>query len=307
MSKKHNITHQFKEGLKAQCKFGESKAEAKAEARKYAKENNCEYKQPMGIYAKETLKSYEKYCSYFASYCLTNHSKDVRSWEDCKKYLGEYINSLSKTHSAWTVRAYATGIASSYGERFKDIAPDVTLPSRERANIVRGRDLASKGLEYDERYEKTLELYKATGCRRIELLRLRPCDFREQLDDKGNKTGNLEVYKRGKGGLERWCLVNPNYTDMVREYISTQPTFKINGENRFVRKADVPKTEVHSYRADYARDLYDYYEEQGFATGKLYRCRKDMAGVIYDKGLLQKVSFDLQHGRTNVVLNYLWK
>ena len=149
-------------------------------------------------------------------------------------------------------------------------------------------------------------LLKATGCRRKEMLRLRKEDFREQVKD-GQKTGNLEVYKRGKGGLERWCLVNPNYTQEVKDFLEHATTHKAAGEDRLIRKSDMPETEVHSYRADYARDLYDYFESQGYASGKMYHCRKEMAGVVYDKGLLEEVSYHLQHHRNNVVISYLWK
>lgn len=50
----------------------------------------------------------------------------------------------------------------------------------------------------------------------MELLRLRREDFRERTDCNGNKTGELEVYKRGKGGIERWCLVNPAYNELQK-------------------------------------------------------------------------------------------
>ena len=118
----------------------------------------------------------------------------------------------------------------------------------------------------------------------------------------------MSVFKRGKNGLERWCLVNPNYQKDVCEFLDKQPSFRIDGEDRLFRKADIPKSEIHSFRADYARDLYDYYEQQGFANGNLYHCKKDMAGITFDKGILEKVSFDLQHGRNNVIVSsYLWK
>lgn len=305
MSKKSNLTHQYKNALKKQCKYSESKADAKAKAREYAKEHNTKYEQPRGIYSTKTYKDYDAACKYFMDYCLSKHSRNIRTWEDCKKYADEYIRDIVPSLSAWTVHLYASAIASSYDMKVKDLIPDVELPKRERKDIFRGRDLATRGLEADERYAESLKIIKATGCRRLELLRLRKEDFRELTDENGNKY--MEVFKRGKGGLERWCRVNPKYEETVKNFIEKQPTFFVNGEQRLFRKNDIPRSEVHSYRADYARDMYDFYEKAGYSTGVLYRCKKDMAGAVFDKGLLAKVSYDLQHSRTNVVINYLWK
>lgn len=74
-------------------------------------------------------------------------------------------------------------------------------------------------------------------------------------------------------------------------------------------KAELPKGAIHDLRADYAKDLYAYFDSRGdVATGEIYHCKKDMIGHSYDKGILQAVSYNLQHSRNNVVVsNYLWK
>lgn len=153
-----------------------------------------------------------------------------------------------------------------------------------------------------------INLIKATGCRREEILRLRKEDFRKQTDRNGNETGELEVLKRGKNGIKRWCIVNPSYREFVEEYISNHTTIPISGENRLFQKADIPSSmPVHDLRSDYACDLYRYFESKGYASGQIYHCRKELKGYHYDKGILSKVSFNLQHSRDNVVIVYLWK
>ena len=147
-------------------------------------------------------------------------------------------------------------------------------------------------------------MLKATGCRRKEILRLRKQDFREQIDSSGKKTGYLEVFKRGKGGIERWCLVNPKYTGFVKDFLKDAPTYLYSGEPRLFKKIEVPSNGIHSLRAVYAKNLYDFFAEQGYATGELYYCRKELVGVSYDKGILAKVSYNLQHSRNSVVVNY---
>lgn len=177
-------------------------------------------------------------------------------------------------------------------------------------NTERNLDLLEQvpHLEMEGLGLSVVTLAKATGARRMELLRLRREDFRERTDCDGNKTGELEVFKRGKNGIERWCLVDPQYNDFVRELIATAPTYNFNGEDRLLRKADLPaKLPIHDCRSDYACSLYDYYMEHGKATGEIYSCRKDLKGIHYDKGVLAAVSWDLQHSRDSIVIDYLWK
>ena len=97
--------------------------------------------------------------------------------------------------------------------------------------------------------------------------------------------------------------------DLLREYLKTAETHPVSGENRLFLKAQLPSGSIHDMRADYARDLYQYFEDRGdVATGKIYHCKGDMLGRSFDKGILSAVSYNLQHSRDNVVVNhYLWK
>ena len=65
---------------------------------------------------------------------------------------------------------------------------------------------------------------------------------------------------------------------------------------------------LNNVTAYYAADLYRYFEKRGdVETGEIYYCKKDLAGVSYDKGILEEISYNLQHSRNNVVVTYLWK
>ena len=157
--------------------------------------------------------------------------------EQSRRYIPEYIDELrEKGLSEWTVHSYAYALRSAFHCEIGDLG--IELKTRSRADVVRNRDAQDSALRNDERYEKVVTLAKATGARRMEFLRLRREDFRERTDCNGNKTGELEVFKRGKNGIERWCLVDPKYNDFVRELIATAPTYHFNGEDRLLRKAD---------------------------------------------------------------------
>ena len=64
---------------------------------------------------------------------------------------------------------------------------------------------------------------------------------------------------------------------------------------------------IERYRPSTEReDLYAYFDSRGdVATGEIYHCKKDMIGHSYDKGILQAVSYNLQHSRNNVVVSNL--
>lgn len=306
MSKKSNINHQFRKELQKETKFGESKHHAKQLARAEAAKSGENYKQVKGIYSKRTYNDYCESLSIFTNYCIKQHT-EVKSIQDLRKYIPEYMDYLrEKGLSEWTIHKYAYAMRSAYHCQISDLG--IVLGTRSRADVVRNRDAQDCAARNDERYAATVTMLKATGCRRMEFLRLRKEDFREKTDRDGRKTGELEVYKRGKNGIERWCLVNPAYTDYVKEYLRTADTVKQGSEERLFRKADIPaKLPVHDLRSDYACDLYRYFEDQGLATGDIYHCRKDLKGYHYDKGILEEVSFNLQHSRDNVVIDYLFK
>ena len=73
MSRKSNINHQFIRELKKECKFNESKHQAKQKAREKAKKNYENYKQVKGIYATSTYKDYCESIRIFVNYIIKNH------------------------------------------------------------------------------------------------------------------------------------------------------------------------------------------------------------------------------------------
>lgn len=306
MSRKSKLQHQYIMELKKECKFGQSKNQAKQKAREQAAQTNEKFKQVKGIYSYKSYNDYVKSLNTFTNWVCKNHS-EVKNIEQAKRYVPEYIDGLRlRGLSEWTIHAYAYSLVSAYHCEISDLG--ITLGTRSRADVIRNRDAADSALRNDERYEKVVDLAKATGCRRMELLRLRKEDFRERTDCNGNKMGEMEVYKRGKGGIERWCMVSPAYNEFVKDFIKNAPTYSFNGEERLLKKSDLPgRLPIHDCRSDYACALYNYYEEQGRASGEIYSCRKDLKGWHYDKGILEAVSYDLQHSRNSIVIDYLWK
>ena len=300
MSKKSNIQYQIKKELSKETKYGESKKEAKRLAKEKSIRTGEPYKPPRGIYSTKTYSDYTESATTFANYCMKNHS-EIRNIYDCEKYIPEYISDCrDRNLSEWTINKYIYSLSSVYHKEAEELG--AVKGVRSRANVKRCRNAEDHKLRQQERYQNVVTLVKATGCRHKELLRLRKEDFRENAD------GTMSVFKRGKNNLHRWCLVDPGLTDFVRKYVTNKDTVEIAGEQRLFKKSEVPsKLPLHDCRCDYAKALYEYYSEKGYANGKMYHCRKDMIGCTFDKGVLEKVSFDLQHSRNNVVISYLWK
>lgn len=305
MSKKGVLTHGYKCALNSQTRFGQSKHLAKVNAREECRKQNKPYTTIHGIYSTTTLQNYNKVCKMFTQWIMDNHRNEVRSYADCQKFAAEWLNEKeSNGLSAWSLSLYGSALASSFGGISKhDLG--YSYPSRERKDITRNRNDNLSGEYQTRRQRDAYVMLKATGCRRKELLRLRKEDFRPQIID-GKKTGCLEVYKRGKGGIERWCLVNPIYTNFVKNYLKDASTYSHANEERLFERNDITKNGIHSTRAIYACDLYKYFSEHGYASGKIYHCRRELAGYKYDKGVLHEVSYNLQHSRDSVVITYLW-
>lgn len=302
MSKKNNLIHECILSLKKQERYGESKFEAKQKAKEEAKERGEEFKNVQGIYSFNTMKTYEKNCKQFIKWCLEEHKQDIKHYSDCKQYIEEYLqHEIDRDLSAWTIHTKASAICSSYNIRLEELG--ITLPARLREDITRTRGYdSSKYKDIDDRYREIKDFIRATGCRRGELLALRKEDFRWSQSGK-----NCYVYKRGKGGVERWCLVNPKYNKQVAEMFDRQPVHRANGENRIFKESEIPHSAIHDLRADYARDLYELYKRAGAGNGKRYCCKYERKGDSFDRGILEKVSENMGHHRIDVVVNnYLY-
>ncbi len=306
MSKKGMLVHGYKCALKAQTKFGESKHKAKIIAKEECRKESKPYTPIHGIYSTSTLQNYDAVCNRFVQWIMENHRNEVKNYSDCQKFVAEWLQKKEADGlSAWSLNLYGSALASSFGGISKNDL-GYSFPMRERKNIVRNRNDDLTGEYATARQRIAYSMLKSTGSRRHELLKLRREDFRQQLDKDGKETGYLEVYKRGKGGIERWCLINPLYTEFVKEFLKTAETYSFAGEERLFQKSDIPKSGIHSTRAIYACDLYKHFEQHGYASKEIYYCRKELAGNFYDKGILDEVSYNLQHNRNSVVISYLW-
>ena len=123
------------------------------------------------------------------------------------------------------------------------------------------------------------------------------------------RDGHLYVHLREKGGKEREAIVLPRYETAVLEifskYARNPKAAETGSKQRLFSRAALPKDmPLHYLRAQYAQDLYRYYEARGEASGRVYHCRAERKGKTYDKGVLMAVSHNLGHSRCDVVVSH---
>ncbi len=65
------------------------------------------------------------------------------------------------------------------------------------------------------------------------------------------------------------------------------------------------KADIHGYRAVYASKLYKRYARpiESLERAEKYICRKDKAGIVYDRRAMKIVSKQLGHERISVIAN----
>lgn len=327
-----NLHQQAYERLTGMQAFGESKREAK--------ENGTDKDK---IFSVSTYQSYWKHTKYFIQYIKENHP-DCTTLRSAKKYVNEWLQvRADQGLSAWTVQLEAKALGKLYG-----ISPDdekyFKPPKRERAEIKRSRGDAVRDRHFSTtNNDELIKFCKGTGLRRSEISELRGGELRtktqiekeisrieaipEQKRTKAD-TGRLGILKdtrlfdseyyvyvrNGKGGRERLSPIIGNHAEQIVERIRNTSA----GEKvwQHVHKS----ADIHSYRAQYATDIYRAharpiekipYDKVNRGTGKwyqseVYSCRKDEAGKKLDKAAMLVCSKALGHNRISVVAdNYI--
>lgn len=296
-----DIEHDLRNGLKNQIRFGESKHSLKAEERKASIEENREYQQVRGIFSTTTLKCYQSVAKHFSRYAA---ERGAHRASDAKQHVAGFIQScINQGQSAWTVHLKAYALTSAYGAEKSELIP-FELPKRERGNIVRSRFETDYDRIHSDRAELLRHFGRSVGCRRIGAIRL--CK-----DDLIERDGHLYVKLREKNGMVREAVVIDGEEDFVRSVFEKSPGYEVVAggkvERRLFSKGYIPPhLDIHNCRAEYATRLYQQCERKGeHISGNLYRCRKDMAGKIFDRGILRFISENLGHHRLDVVIFYL--
>lgn len=149
MGKKSNLTHQAIKELNKECHFGQSKYEAKQQAKASGKNPAL----VSGIYSQATYNSYLKVGKQFIADTISNH-REVKALGDCRKYVKEFLEKKEEAGvSAWTLHQYGSALAKIYHCSKNDF--DYDYPARNRADIKRCRCTSSSDYRSpEEKWDK---------------------------------------------------------------------------------------------------------------------------------------------------------
>lgn len=270
---KKSLIRQVQERLDSMLAIGESKYEDK-------KIDLTERK----IYSWNTYKSYLQHCCQFVRYCRDNHH--CKNLADCRQYVGEWMGSR-KDLSAYTQKLSASALCKLYGESLEELG--ITTKRAARREITRSRGTAKRDSHFsEEKNAEFVEFCRSTGLRRSEITKLRG----DQLIE---RDGEYCIETTGKGGRFRVITICGNVELVIGK-------MKEAGTGKVWKK--VPQNaDIHSYRADYASRIYLKYARpiEEIPRKDRYVCRKDKAGIVYDRKAMLETSRALGHNRISVV------
>lgn len=269
---KKSLIRQVQERLDSMLAIGESKYEDK-------KTDLTKRK----IYSWSTYKSYLQHCCQFVRYCRDQHY--CKNLADCRQYVGEWMESR-KDLSAYTQKLSASALCKLYSESIEELG--ITTKRAVRSEITRSRGTTKRDAHFSEQKNADfVEFCRSTGLRRSEITKLRG----DQLVE---RDGQYYICITGKGGRYREAPVCGNVELVIGKM--QEGTGKV--------WAKVPSNaDIHSYRADYATRVYLKYARpiEEIPRKERYICRKDKAGIVYDKTAMLEASKALGHNRISVV------
>ncbi len=296
------------------------------------------------IYSYNSYHTYWKRCKLFAAYVRNKHPecttlKSARKYvPEFLQARVEHGGTRGQPLSAYTITLERQALNKLFG-----ITPDdkdfFVAPTRRRVDIKRSRTETKSFSEYNNL--EFVHFCKATGCRRNIVCKLKGADLvsRDALQsefEKMNKKSNLNRYeskhymeikdaldtfpdqdyflyhRKDKGGKNRYAPVTGKHkNEVIRRMKSTPSNEKV--------WLNVPtNAPIHSYRSSYANEIYRLYArplesipidktnkgiKRKYQSG-VYCCRKDMAGVRYDRAAMLKVSKSLGHNRISVCASH---
>lgn len=209
-----------------------------------------------GITENQSVRTYKRGCEKFVDWM--EDTKKIKYFEDIPEdkmieFIQEYEKWMeNECYSASTIHTYLAPICKTMGVNMNKIKK----PKRSAGRLKRSRDktanLQGKAELGKDEYQRLINTQKAVGIRRNELRKLTGADLIE------TKNGLFVRVKRGKGGKYQLQKILPEHEAQIRavwdDIKADQPVFSTEEMKN--------KIDLHSMRADLAKEAYDYYLKQ---------------------------------------------
>lgn len=245
------------------------------------------------IHSDSTFKTYHAQCMRFVDFCYEHGVK--YDMDKAFKLIPEYGKRLEDDgKSPWTIYTAMNAIAKAYGVSTQELG--YKPPKRERASVARSRYATEMDRHFSvQANEKLITFCQCFGLRRREIASLTGDKM------KRNENGVLFVrVQNGKGGKKRWAMFcgTPKEEKLIVDLMTQASSTKVFSHIH-------SKADIHGYRAVYASKLYKRYARpiESLERAEKYICRKDKAGIVYDRRAMKIVSKQLGHERISVIAN----
>lgn len=231
-------------------RYGVSKFETKNQIAAENNKSRFETKSPY-IHSRTTMATYKRVGDRFADYLI--EKENFKKYDDFKDITIDHaINYLKYRYDHDLVSPFTLKMERSALSKLLDKKIEVELPQREREDIFRSRNEVDNDRHFSLKNNHDLiVIAKACGFRRSDLEKVHIRDFKE-------RDGHLYVsIDKSKGGRSRTSPVLPKYEKEVKEIIRERENL---GKEKLVDKVH-SKMDVHSYRREYAQELYQQVKE----------------------------------------------
>ncbi len=289
MSKRPGLPVAVRQELDKHKAIGVSRYLEKAAARR---EGNTSWSVSTGrIHSDSTLEAYKRHATAYALWARERYG--VRRIEHLHARAGELVSEyvqerIATGHSPFTVQLVRSALRMLHQDW--TLAGEVKIPRRYREEITRSRYKAERDKGINQaNYQPLIDFLVATGLRRREIEGLVVSRVREEA-------GYLQVHvDNGKGGKQRDVPVLPGHEEAVRQAIRSK------GLDELVFERVPSRIDVHSYRREYAQQLYRH-----LSGRELPPKHGRLQASDYDEAAALGVSRALGHNRVDVVLtNYI--
>ncbi len=311
MSRPKNIKIQLHKKINSLLRIGESKHEAKKEYRKECERKGIRWnpsKSPY-IHSINTVEHYRDTVNHFSEW-LKEEKPEIWQTKDLnsitKDVCYEYLKEIDSELSAWTTSRHMAGL-----NKVLDLGlnkKEGGLKKRRNKDITRSRTVKENDFKYNpENYREQIDLAKAFGLRRESILG-GDYEVKESslfIDDDRIYCGVIE-----KGGKYREALCLKEYEDTIKSryniserVFNDEDSFKAhykNSEDSRLFDRYTKKIDNHSFRREYAQNLYQEIKEEREAQG--INIENDYRG--YNKDIVINVSNNLGHNRPDVVIDH---
>ena len=287
MPKNKSLVRQVQDTLKSKLRIGEPKHLAKQQG--LASD---------GIYSWSTYENYLAKSCAFVKWAKGEYG--VRTLADARGYVDAYLKKhIDEGYSPYTQKLIACALAKLCGCSTMDF---IQTQVRHRVNITRSRGITndegkivSRAKFSESKNQEFVDFCRATGLRRHEIKQLRP----ENLGYDQATGEYILVGIKGKGGKVRDCPIASPKEDAVEMIINR---IKNPPAGQLVWSKIPSRVDIHSYRADYCRAVYNLHARliNKIPNNERYYCRDDLKGVVYDKRAMAVASRALGHNRIGV-------